>query len=174
MCHMPQRMFSSQLAGDWTQAIRPRGKCLYPLSLTLAHLFFFWNLWGWRDGSVVKSTGCSSRGPSTSSRDLTPWSGVCRHCMRMVHRRNYRQGTHVLKIKVTFLLVWMCVCVCVCVSVCLCLCMTCIWRSEDDLCVIPHWPPCLRQGLIVHICVCWTRRPRNLQEFSYFPLSTQQ
>jgi hypothetical protein len=26
-------------------------------------------LWGWRDGSVVKSTGCSSRGPEFNSQE---------------------------------------------------------------------------------------------------------
>ena len=50
---------------------------------------------GWRDGSVVTSTGCSSRGPGFSSqqphgssqppvtpvpRDLMPSSGLCRYC----------------------------------------------------------------------------------------------
>jgi hypothetical protein len=27
-----------------------------------------WGLWGWRDGSAVKSTGCSSRRPGSSSQ----------------------------------------------------------------------------------------------------------
>jgi len=53
-------------------------------AITLAHLVFFLNLWGWRDGSVVKNTGHSSSGPRFNSQDefryLMLSSGVYRHC----------------------------------------------------------------------------------------------
>lgn len=53
-------------------------------AITLAHLVFFLNLWGWRDGSVVKNNGHSSSGPRFNSQDefryLMLSSGVYRHC----------------------------------------------------------------------------------------------
>jgi hypothetical protein len=70
---------------------------------------------GWRDGSVVESTSCSCRGPEFNSQhpqdssclsvtaapeDMTPSSGIYRHCTNTVHRYTKRQNTHTQKIKI--------------------------------------------------------------------------
>jgi hypothetical protein len=61
------------------------------------------------NGSAVRSTGCSSRGPGFHSQhlhsssqpsvtpfsvDLMPSSGLFRHCMYMVHKYTCMQNTH--------------------------------------------------------------------------------
>lgn len=70
--------------------------------------------WGWRNGSVVKSPGCSCRGPGFNyqhphgaaqlSEIPVPWdpmssSSLNGHCMHMVHRHTCRQNTYTHKIK---------------------------------------------------------------------------
>ena len=45
-----------------------RGFSLYPKNAESMNNYNH-RLWGWRDGSVVKSTGCSSRGPEFNSQE---------------------------------------------------------------------------------------------------------
>ena len=66
---------------------------------------------GWRDGVVVLSTGCSSRGsrfgsPKASSQlsvtvlpgDLMPTSGLHGHYMYFINKHTCRQNTHIHEI----------------------------------------------------------------------------
>jgi len=93
---------------------------------------------GWREGSVVKNTDCSSRGPEFNSQQLHGGSQpsvmgsdalfetVCSH----------KINKHVC--------VSVSVCVCVCVSVCLCV----------SVCVCVCVSVCLCVCVCVCVCVC--------------------
>jgi hypothetical protein len=72
---------------------------------------------GWRDGSVVKNIGCSSRRPTfqspapiwqlTTISNSSPGnpvlsSGLCAYCTYTKHRHTWGHSTHLHKVKEQF------------------------------------------------------------------------
>jgi hypothetical protein len=62
----------------------------------------------WRDSSIAKralvALSCSIHSSQPSARpvpgELTPFCGICRHSMHVVHRHTHRQYIHTHKIRV--------------------------------------------------------------------------
>ena len=82
-----------------------------------------------RDGSAVKKTSCSSRGPRFDSQHQ--YSGSQQSVTAVpedlmfpsgLHRPICRQNTHILN---------MCVCVCVCVCVCMCVVVVVVFPVDS-------------------------------------------